>query len=430
MEQKFDPHNSKGKYTRWRTQEGAPLEGVTPKNKELLIQYLDDMELGTNVAVGSKRGSRSYIRLKNLKSYIHSWALVIQEEVGIGYIPDLVHKEKEFLQMIKKLRDGQVKSRNPTKPYITGAGNFVKAFKAFWHWYQKIQRKEGNTIPDITQDLDVRDPKPKFNYFTIDQLNQLCAESSYDYRTLMMFLFDSGIRAPTELMNVKVSDLVWDDDKKHYTLIIRDETSKTFGRKIKLLLCSKILRRYIKDKKIKNDEFIFTKTPQVVNKYLKKLAHKLLQIGEMVEDRKKLKGGNYYYYIKDGLTLYDFRHSSACYWLIRYKSESALKYRFGWVRSSMIHYYTELLGMRDTIEEDDLYVDISKTQLENEINKKGAEINLLQEQLAKEEEKAKFRDEKLLEQEEKIEQMMEVLKSIQLEQKMKQNKPYSNYIEM
>ena len=96
----------------------------------------------------------------------------------------------------------------------------------------------------------------------------------------------------------------------------------------------------------------------------------------------------------------------------------------------MIHYYTELLGMRDTIEEEDLYVDISKTQLENEINKKGAEINLLQEQLAKEEEKAKFRDEKLLEQEEKIEQMMEVLKSLQLETQMKQDKKFSNYIGM
>ena len=47
----------------------------------------------------------------------------------------------------------------------------------------------------------------------------------------------------------------------------------------------------------------------------------------------------------------------------------------------MIHYYTELLGMRDTIAEEDLYVDVSKTQLERELNNKGNEINVLQDQL-------------------------------------------------
>ena len=162
---------------------------------------------------------------------------------------------------------------------------------------------------------------------------------------------------------------------------------------------------------------------------MKKIAYEVLKIGELI-DRRKLKTGSYYYYIKEGLTLYDFRHSSACYWLIRYKSESALKYRFGWVRSSMIHYYTELLGMRDTIEEEDLYVDVSKTQLENAINKKGSEITLLQEQLVKEEQKAKERDERLLNQEKQIEEMMKVLQSIQLETKMKADKPFSTYVDL
>ena len=99
--------------------------------------------------------------------------------------------------------------------------------------------------------------------------------------------------------------------------------------------------------------------------------------------------------------MYDFRHSSACYWLPRYKSESALKYRFGWVKSSMIHYYTELLGMRDTINEEDLYVDVSKTQLEREINNKGNEITMLQEQLAA--------------QEKKMERMMDIMNAIKKE---------------
>jgi len=429
MEERYDPHKSEKKYKEWRHDKGAPFKGVSSKNRELLIQYLDDMEIGTNTSIVTKRGPRSYIRLRNLKSKVHTWAIIIQEEMNLDFMPDIIHKEREFLYLIKKLRDEQINSRTKSKAPLKGIGSLIKVFKAFWHWYQQVQRKQGIQIEDIVQDIDGHDPKPKFNYITIEQLNQLCSEASYEYRVLMMFLFDSGIRAPTELMNVKVSDLDWNEEKKHYTLTIRDETSKTFGRRIKLLLCSQLLKEYIKNKQIKSNEFIFTTEPHSVNKYLKKLAHKILKIGECNE-KKKLSSGAYYYSLKNGLTMYDFRHSSACYWIIRYKSESALKYRFGWVRSSMIHYYTELLGMRDTIEEDDLYVDISKTQLENEINKKGSEINLLQEQLATEEKKARERDQKLIEQEEKLNQMMEMIEAIQLEKKMKADKPFSTYIEL
>ena len=45
-----------------------------------------------------------------------------------------------------------------------------------------------------------------------------------------MFLFDTWIRSPTELVNVRVSDL-YNDFKE---LQIREETAKTFGRRIKV----------------------------------------------------------------------------------------------------------------------------------------------------------------------------------------------------
>jgi integrase len=276
------------------------------------------------------------------------------------------------------------RSVNNPQPY-RGVGTMIKSFKAMWHWYMKVQRKQGTPIEDIVQDIDGQDPKPHFNYITIEQLEKLCNVAKYDYKVLMLFLFDTGIRAPTELMNVKVSDLEWDEEKNHYSLSIREETSKTFGRRIKLLLCSELLRKYITTRRIKKDDFIFTIKPQNMNTYLKRLAFKHIQVGSERKERRQLSSGAYHYYIENGLTLYDFRHSSACYWLPRYKSESALKYRFGWVKSSMIHYYTELLGMRDTIDEEDLYLDVSKTKLEKEITSKGNEITMLQEQLSAQE---------------------------------------------
>lgn len=400
---KIDPHNSERAYKNWRYEKGAPFNGISERNRQLLIQYLDDMEIGANVSPVSKKGPRSYIRLRNLKSKVHSWALIIEKEMGIKYIPELESKEREFLLLIKKLRDSKIKTRQKTGNSFTGVGTLIKAFKSLWHWYQRVQRKDGKDVRDITQDLDARDAKPKFNYFTIEQLNKLCNEAKYDYRVLMMFLFDSGIRAPTEMMNVRVSDLEWEKEKKHFTLTIREETSKTFGRRIKLLLCSDMLKDYIRSKKLKSDQYLFTTKPYLVNQYLKKLGNKILGMGEF--HKKRGSDGKIYTCSNNGLTMYDFRHSSACYWLPRYKSESALKYRFGWKKSEMIHYYTELLGMKDTISEEDLYVDVSKTQLEREITNKGNEITLLQEQLQA--------------QDKKMEAMMEIMRALQLEVKLK-----------
>jgi len=79
--------------------------------------------------------------------------------------------------------------------------------------------------------------------------------------------------------------------------------------------------------------------------------------------------------------MYDFRHVSCCYWLPRYKSESALKYRFGWKKSEKIHYYSELLGMKDTIAEEDLLVDTTKTEIERRLEKSEQEKDLLHEKL-------------------------------------------------
>jgi len=369
---KFDPHGHERSYRGWKAK-GMPLEGLTEANAALIRQYLEDMEIGANVGPGSKRGARGWARLRNVKSKLVSMALEMQESMGMQSWAELEGKDRELLLLVQRIREGRVASRRLKGEKLHAAGNFVKALKSFWHWYQRVQRKDGKEIKDVTIDLDGRDAKPKFNYFTIDQLKSLCDAAKQDYRVLMMFLFDTGIRAPTELMNVRVSDLEWSSKNNIYTLSIREETSKTFGRRIKLMLCSDLLRSYLELQKLQPNDYIFTTTPQHVNQYLKRLAYRTIGIGKVVEKKPNE--------IKEGLTLYDFRHSSACYWLPRYKSESALKYRFGWKKSDMIHYYTELLGMHDTIQEEDLYVDVTKTELEQQITEKSKEIELLQEQV-------------------------------------------------
>lgn len=180
-------------------------------------------------------------------------------------------------------------------------------------------------------------------------------------------MYDTGIRAPTELLNIKVSDIQKHPKHEYYELNIRDETSKTFGRKIKLLLCLDMVNKYIKDSHLDKNDYLFDIKPATINKYFKRMGQKLFDI-------------------KD-LTMYDFRHSSACYWLPRYPTESGMKYRFGWKRTDMIHYYTEFLGMKDTITQEDLIDGDEKTLIQKEL----AEIKK-QYQIREEEYKAERRE--------------------------------------
>jgi len=168
------------------------------------------------------------------------------------------------------------------------------------------------------------------------------------------------------LMNIRVSDFY----NNFRELNIRDEISKTFGRRIKLLLCSEMIKGYVLNKGLKLEDYLFTKDPKVMNHYLKRLAKRILG------DDTSLAGQKY-----SELTMYDFRHCSCCYWLPRYKSESALKFRFGWKKSDKIHYYSEMLGMRDTISEEDLLMDLTKTEIEKRLLKSENEKEILKERL-------------------------------------------------
>jgi integrase len=129
-----------------------------------------------------------------------------------------------------------------------------------------------------------------------------------------------------------------------------------------------LIKEYVKTKNLSKDDPLFTTSPAATNKYLKRLAKRIFG------DEKSQAGAKY-----SDITAYDFRHISCCYWLPRYKSESALKYRFGWKNSDKIHYYSEMLGMKDTISEDDMLVDITKMELEKRIDKTEKENQMLKE---------------------------------------------------
>ena len=359
---KIDPYKHEERWNRWKERTANGIPDISKRNSEIIKQYLNDMEHGINVSAKSVKGGRSYIRLNSLTEKMIYFAKRFDEVYSLEDLTQI--REDQVMLFFSRMRKGEI-CRQDGKPYMS-MPSFVKIFKAFWHWWQTVNRKKGIDVPDLTVDLDSRGTKPKWVYLTEDQVKKLCDNARWRYKVMIMFLFDTGIRSPSELMNIKVSDF-YNDFKE---VNIREEVSKTFGRRIKLMLSSDLVANYIKDEKLGQDDYVFPLQPFSVNKYLKRLAKRVFG-DEMSEAGKPYKN----------LTMYDFRHCSCCYWLPRYKSESALKYRFGWKKSDKIHYYSELLGMKDTIQEDDMFLDTTKTEIEQKLQEVDKSKEMMEERL-------------------------------------------------
>ncbi len=359
-----DLYHHKDRFQNWleKIKKKKKIKGLKESYSDLVIKYIQDMAIGLNISSQSKKGARSPVRLNNLRQRL-CFILKILQERKINNPSDI--KPKDLHKLFDDMRNGTIKTRMGTAYKSTA--DYVKIFKAFWHWYQKTNRQKGKIIEDITTDLDISRDKPKFVYFTKEEADKIINAASYDLKPILALAFDSGMRV-TELLNIKISD--FSNDFKEVN--IREETSKTFGRRIKLMLCSEQIKAYVEKLDLKLDDFLCRKNPPMINKELRKLSEKTLN-PEQIKYKQ--------------LSLYDFRHSSCCFWLPKYKSENALKYRFGWKKSDMIHYYTEFLGMKDTINEEDMYVDVTKTELEKEIGKLKKEDRTQKETMAKVESK-------------------------------------------
>jgi integrase len=360
---KIDPYKHKEKFLTWKEKVKNGIPDISKQNSDIILQYISDMENGINVSSKSVKGARSHIRLNNLRQRMIFLAKQFERYCKSG-LTDI--NEERLFKLFNAMRNGTIKRKDGE--IYQSVVDYVKPFKAFWHWYMKVNKKKGINIQDITEDLDASKSKPRWVYLTQDQVRKLCDNAKPEYKVLIMFMYDTGIRSPGELINVRVSDL-YENFKK---VNIREETVKkgSFGRKINLMLCSDLLRRYVDDKGLQSSDHLFEFSPPMVNRYLKRLAGRVLGGGA------SLAGENY-----SNLTMYDFRHCSCCYWLPRYKSESALKYRFGWRKSDKIHYYSELLGMKDTISEEDVLIDLTKTEIERRLLKTEQENEIVKEKL-------------------------------------------------
>ncbi len=341
---KRDPYDRRGAWERWKRANQNGIDGISPRNSELILACLLDLEVGKNVAALSRKGPRGPARLLKLKSNLLFFARHFEAL-------DQVSKDQAH-NFFFDVSEGRV-LRSDGRRFLA-VGDLVKDFKAFWHWLVRTER----VAADITADLRRSDGrKPPWVYLSEAEMKRLANAATVDYRALIWFAFDAGLRV-TEFYSVQVRDLADDCTKLH----IRDENAKTFGRTITLKLSSTLIKDLIARHDLGGEDFILIKDPDTMNKYLRSLSRRLFGSG-VTPARKPY----------DKLRLYDLRHNSACYWLQRYPTNAGLMYRMGWSEEKMVRYYTEFLGQADEIADEHMVTAEEKNRYEQRIANLEAE---------------------------------------------------------
>jgi len=180
---KRDPYKHEEQWLRWKNKNRDRILEISKKNSNLVLDYLKDMEMGINTSAVSKKGSRSFIRLNTLRNRIVFLIKKFEKKYKVTDISKLT--EKQVCNFFAGMRSGEIK-REDGKNYKS-VRDYVKIFKAFWHWYQKVSRKKGEEIEDLTFYLDTSGTKPEWVYLDEKQVRQLCENASYEYKILIWF---------------------------------------------------------------------------------------------------------------------------------------------------------------------------------------------------------------------------------------------------
>ncbi|MEK6859674.1 MAG: hypothetical protein AABX54_02560 [Nanoarchaeota archaeon] len=193
---KRDPYNNIERWEKWKQNVRKGIPEISKANSEVILEYLRDMELGLNIGVGSSKGGRAPSRLNDLKVKLIFFAKQLEQLFNISDLRNIT--EEQLFEFFRELQSGKIKTeRGKTYKCID---TFARDFKSFWNWYIKSSRKRGKEISNIIQDLEVSKEKPDWVYLTEEQVRELADASNFDYKMLIYFLYDTGIRPPSELI--------------------------------------------------------------------------------------------------------------------------------------------------------------------------------------------------------------------------------------
>jgi len=347
----IDPLRKQQLYDNWKKKTANGIEGITKANSDLILQFIHEMDLGINVSKLAKPGKRSASRLNALGYHLRRIAELVEQNFNKKCFVNL--QREEVHKLFDDMKEGRILTKRGT-PYLS-PDDYIRDFICFWNWFMKIEAlkrerdiiEKGKTsrkeVFNIAEYLDRARKDNQFVYFSYDQLKQVLPHLSKDLRVLALFLYDSIVRSPSEISNIYVSDLGLEPDDVYVN--VREEVSKTYGRKFNLVLCDDELKEYIQRNNLQPDDILFPfYHMKTFNKNLQKAFIKVF--GDRMTP-----GGKPF----SELTGYAFRHSGACYLRsLKGVSIDKLMVRGGWTNLRRINYYTKFLGLDGRIEKDRL----------------------------------------------------------------------------
>ncbi len=281
------------------------------ENRDLIIQFLHDAEIGKTIMKGQKRKikpGRLQRMLGILLKMDRDWFKKDFREVS----------EEDMNHFILNLERGVIRCLKGN-PYTWETQSTIKKFI---RKYYKYLLGENENYPKLVQFIDTSTKILEIKSLTKQENDKLIDNSSkLIYRFILAVLYDSGARVE-EFYNIRRSDVV----KENGIYKIRIRISKTKPRTINIPLYTKIVDDYFGTNDFQEDDFLCTINYGTLRKYMNRMGKQFL---------------------KRSISPHTFRHGSATYYA-NYLNRYQLSYRYGWSASSkMPDRYIDMNGLID-----------------------------------------------------------------------------------
>ncbi|MFH1181474.1 MAG: site-specific integrase [Candidatus Woesearchaeota archaeon] len=233
MDDKIDIHHHERQYESTKEQ----LEKDTaliPENRQFILAYLRDSELGKTIKKGQKRkiGPGRNIRAAGiLKLMDKEWFRKPYDKITV----------KEMEDYILNLERGQIKSDRKTAYSSESQMTIKKFIRKFWKWL----KGQSKFYPDEVEWIDTSGKEAEIKAVPglrvgIEKMVDLAPD--FQKKALIMTLFDGGMRE-SECLNLRLKDVEKLEDSGAF--VVRVRHSKTFPRNIGLPIATPLLSKWL-----------------------------------------------------------------------------------------------------------------------------------------------------------------------------------------
>ena len=278
---------------------------IVLRNKELILQFIRDCRLGKTLKGRQKKsiGTARCLKYIHILKKISRWLDKPFDEVSQADMERLIENlENDLYNYDLVGKNGKTIKSKRFAP--STKLDYKKTLRKFYKWLQ------GNNdhYPELVDWIDTYEEHREIPALRREEIELLADSAKMRDKTIIMFLFDSGVRAE-ELLNIRVEDLTRIEE----TYKVRIVFSKTKPRTIHLPIASKYLDLWLRESTNKEDQsFLFPITYEALRMMLHRVAKSVLN---------------------KRVTPHILRHSSATYYA-NLLNHHQLCYRYGWAMAS------------------------------------------------------------------------------------------------